>query len=103
MLRTRLKPKYNPIPTAREKAYHLWLMSEFACSCGCGGPSTVVHHPLTRHPEQRWRRDHEFVVPMFGACHMALHLRGNEKAAPFTGFAELAAWHRADAIDRWKL
>lgn len=74
----RIKPKYNPIPTAREKAYHIWLMEEYQCACGCGKRATVVHHPLTRHPEQRWRRDHEFVVPMDAHCHMALHRAGNE-------------------------
>lgn len=74
----RIKEKYNSEPTAREKAYHLWLMDNFPCGCGCEGPSTVVHHPLQRHPNQRWRRDHEYVVPMNGYCHFALHKAGSE-------------------------
>ena len=76
---SRTKPKYNATPTAREKAYHLWLMDAYGCIC-CGRKATVVHHPLVRHPEQRWRRDHEFVVPMAAECHMALHDAGSEEA-----------------------
>ena len=76
---SRIKPKYNPEPTKREKAFHLWLMENFACVCGCGRGSTVVHHPLNRHPNQRWRRDHEYVVPMFFECHNELHGVGNER------------------------
>ncbi len=91
----RIKERYNPVPTAREKAYHLWMMTEFSCSCSCGLPSTVVHHPLTRHPEQRWRRDHEFVVPMAAEHHMDLHLNGNERDwRPDLDFPELASIYR---------
>lgn len=94
----RIKEKYNPTPTKRERAYHLWLMEGCPCSCGCGGPSTCVHHPLEEHPEQRWRRDHEYVVPMTDGCHRALHARGHERDAPFRGLADLAAGHRKNAI-----
>jgi hypothetical protein len=92
--RKRIKPKYNPITTAREKAFHLWLMDTFPCVCGCGKRSTVVHHPLQRHHNQRWRRDHEFVVPMDGYCHMDLHQKnGSDK------YAEAAAQYRQQGID----
>ena len=77
----RIKLKYNATPTAREKTYHLWLIDTHPCACGCGAVSGVVHHPLTRHPEQRWRRDHEFVVPMHGLCHMRLHQEGSERGS----------------------
>lgn len=99
----RMKPKYNPTPTARERAYHLWLMAEFECSCGCGRQSTVVHHPLTRHPEQRWRRDHEFVVPMADECHTALHRLGHERDVPFAHLVGLAWWCRGQGIEAYKL
>lgn len=100
----RIKAKYNAEPTAREKSYHLWLMDCFPCICGCGAPATCVHHPLTRHPAQRWRRDHEYVVPMNGMCHMNLHAIGDEaKWAPDLPLADLAHWHRHNAIELEKL
>jgi hypothetical protein len=99
----RIKEKYNATPTKREREYHLWLMSEYPCSCGCGGASTVVHHPLTRHPDQRWRRDPEFVVPMTDHCHRALHAMGRESLFSEMDFAALARWFRNTAIDAYKL
>lgn len=99
----RLKPKYNATPTPRERRYHRWLINAFPCVC-CGAVSGVVHHPLTRHPEQRWRRDHEFVVPMDGFCHMALHQCGNEQLwKPDLRLDELAWQFRADGYDRGHL
>ena len=96
----RIKPKYNARPSEREQTYHLWLMDAFACSCGFGRKSSVVHHPLTRHPDQRWRRGHEYVVPMDGNCHMALHRCGNEQAfRPDIRFDELAWQYRARGYD----
>lgn len=99
----RVKEKYNATPTKREKEYHEWLMETFTCACGCGASSTVVHHPLTRHPEQRWRRDHEYVVPMNGFCHMDLHRIGHERDERHRNFADLARWHRQNAIEEYKL
>ena len=102
--RERVKERYNPTPTAREKAYHLWLMEVFPCICGCGGASTVVHHPLTRHPAQRWRRDHEYVVPMAAECHMYLHATGDERLwRPDLPLGWLAHRLRNDAIELCKL
>lgn len=98
----RIKARYNPIPTKREREYHLWLMAEFECGCGCGGLPTVVHHPLTRHPDQRWRRDHEFVVPMTDACHRELHRNGSERGR-FAGLADHAAWLREQGQEAGKL
>lgn len=86
----RIREKYNPEPTAREKAYHLWLMDTYPCVCGCGKQSTIVHHPLQEHPDQRWRRDHEYVVPMNGYCHFDLHDKHGSD-----GYAEDAAGFRA--------
>ena len=93
----RMKPRYNAEPTAREKAYHLWLMATRECICGCGGAATVVHHPLTRHPLQRWRRDHEYVVPMTAKCHRDLHDCGDEaKWRPDLDLAHHAFWLRVE-------
>jgi len=86
---SRIKPKYNATPTAREKAYHLWLMEEHPCVCGCGRPATIVHHPLQEHPEQGTRRNHEYVVPMWWECHDRLHKRDGSDE-----FAEDAAYYR---------
>lgn len=74
----RMKAKYNPVPNARERAYHEWLLERELCFC-CWQMAEVVHHPLQRHPDQRWRRDHEFVVPMAADCHMRLHAAGDER------------------------
>jgi hypothetical protein len=100
----RIKERYNPVPTVREKAYHIWLIETFGCICGCDGASEVVHHPLTRHPEQRWRRDHEFVVPMTAQHHIDLHLNGNERDwRPNLPLDQLANWFRSLAIEERKL
>lgn len=95
----RMKPKYNPVPTPREKAYHKWLMENHTCIC-CGRPSEVVHHPLERHPKQRWRRDHEYVVPMRAECHMELHAAGSEGAYdPTADYPQEAARYRL--LGKW--
>ena len=75
----RIKPRYNPVPTAREKAFHLWLLDNYPCACGCEGRAEVVHHILSKHRLKRWRRDHEMVVPMTSQHHVNLHL-GNSRA-----------------------
>ena len=99
----RTKERYNPIPTAREKAYHLWLMVMFPCAACCG-TATCVHHPLKRHPDQRWRRDHEYVVALCDGCHRAIHAAGSEaKAFPGIDFAYEAALCRGGAITLGKL
>ena len=98
-----IKQRYNPEPTARERRYHEWLMAEYPCACGCGEASTVVHHPLTRHPEQRWRRDHEFVVPMADACHRALHAMGRESLFSDVPFADRAWFYRGKGYEEGKL
>lgn len=92
----RIKPKYSPEPTAREKAYHQWQMDNYPCACGCGKPSTVAHHVMARHPDKRWaRRDHEMTVPMDGFCHMALHQAGSEeKFQPGIDYGWMAAMLR---------
>lgn len=99
----RIKAKYNATPTDRERSYHLWLMAEFPCVCGCGETATVVHHPLTRHPEQRWRRDHEYVVPMTDHCHRALHAMGRESLFTDRDLAGLAAQFRNAGYTEGKL
>ena len=101
---TRMKPKYKAKPSAIQKAYHQWLMDTFGCFCGCERRSTVVHHPLTRHPQQQWRRDHEFVVPMYWACHVALHQCGSEqKYRPDLDFADGAYHFRQQGLGAGQL
>lgn len=87
----RIKERYRPVPSAREKGYHRWLMDNNPCSCGCGGVSGVVHHVLARHPLKRWRRDHEMVVPMTGDCHVRLHMTDPREQHEFAGMADRAA------------
>ena len=68
----RIKEKYNPKPNAKEKRHHLAVM-EMPCM-GCDAePAGVAHHPLMESPLQRWRRDHEFVVPVCHRCHSVIH------------------------------
>lgn len=90
-----IREQYNRTPNARERAYHLWLIENFVCFCGCGRPADCVHHILSRHPLKRFRRDHEMVVPMADQCHRALHATGSETAfAGFLDFGEGAAEYR---------
>jgi len=73
----RIKPKYNPVPNAKERRHHERLISMPCIACkGSGG---VAHHVLTAHFEKRWRRDHEWVLPMCDSCHRALHSHGDEQ------------------------
>lgn len=70
--------KGNRNPASDEKQHHLAVM-ELDCM-GCGAYPTVAHHPLMQSPLQRWRRDHEFVVPVCGHCHTQIHdVFGNEE------------------------
>jgi hypothetical protein len=74
----RIRPRYNPTPTAAEKAHHLRLM-DMPCIC-CGREGGVFHHLLSRNPFGRWRRDHELGLPMSDYCHRSLHADGDEWA-----------------------
>ena len=91
------RPKYNPRPSVQERRFHEWLMDAFPCACGCGRVATEVHHPLQRHPSQRWRRDHEFVVPLWWECHREDHRHGSDT------FAEKAWQFRSYGIDAGQL
>lgn len=75
----RIKRRYRPIPTARERAFHEWAYTDRQCVC-CDAPATVFHHLLQDTPSKRWRRDHEIGVAMNGMCHMLLHRKGRESA-----------------------
>ncbi len=84
----RIKPKRNIKPTAKEKRYHLQVM-DLPCM-GCGSePAGVAHHPLMESPLQRWRRDHEFVVPVCHDCHAQIH----------DNFGDEVEWSRAMMCD----
>ncbi len=96
----RIKEKYNPTPNAAEKAYHRWLIDNVPC-IKTGRTAEVVHHPLQRHPHQRWRRDHEYVVPMTDAAHRELHtVYGSEVTFdPGNNYPVIAAQLRHEAIE----
>ena len=95
----RVKERYRPKPTERERGYHLWLMAENSCACGCGNPSTIVHHVLSYHQLKRWRRDHEIVVPMDSHCHFDLHGGDARKAEAKHGMPEMAAAFRQSGYE----
>jgi len=86
-----------PKLTARMRAYHIALIADSLCVCGCGRQATLVHHPLQEHPDQGTRRNHEYVVAMHWTCHNAVHAHGSDQ------YAEAAADHRARAISEGKL
>ena len=74
----RMKPKYNPTPNARELRHHMRLINLPCIACkGAGG---VFHHLLSDATGKRWRRDHEYGLPMCDHCHRALHAHGDERA-----------------------
>lgn len=74
---SRMKAKYNPTPTAKEKRHHIRLINLPCIACkGAGG---VFHHLLSEATGKRWRRDHEFGLPMCDHCHRALHAHGDER------------------------
>lgn len=74
----RMKPKYNPTPNARELRHHIRLINLPCIACkGVGG---VFHHLLSSATGKRWRRDHEYGLPMCHDCHCALHAHGDERA-----------------------
>ena len=96
----RIKDKYNPEPTTRERGFHVWLMTNYACFCGCNQIAECVHHVLGSHPEKRWRRDHEFVVPATNDCHARIHAAGKEaKAFPTRDIPAMAAAYRQDGYE----
>jgi hypothetical protein len=73
----RIKEKYNPKPNAREMRHHIRLCN-LPC-IACGGAGGVFHHLLSEATGKRWRRDHEFGLPMCDHCHRALHAHGDER------------------------
>lgn len=73
----RIKEKYNPKPNARELRHHIRLCN-LPC-IACGGAGGVFHHLLSEATGKRWRRDHEYGLPMCDHCHRALHTHGDER------------------------
>jgi len=91
----RIKPKYSPTPSASERAFHI-TMCGFHC-IACERAGGLFHHLMSDAPGKRWRRDHEFGLPLCNDCHTALHMHGNEKAwCAGYGFdpAERAGYYR---------
>ncbi len=74
----RIKEKYNPKPNARELRHHIRLCN-LPC-IACGGAGGVFHHLLSEATGKRWKRDHEYGLPMCNDCHCALHGHGDERA-----------------------
>lgn len=74
----RIKSKYNPKPSAKELAHHMRLI-DMPCIC-CGRVGGVFHHLLSRAGGMRWRRDHEYGLPLADICHRSLHADGDEWA-----------------------
>lgn len=75
----RMKPRYNPVMNAAEKRHKAWIKS-LAC-IGCGGGPSDAHHTLLSIPGKRWRRDHEYLIPVCWCCHQGpngIHGIGNE-------------------------
>lgn len=73
----RIKEKYNPKPNARELRHHIRLCN-LPC-LACGGAGGVFHHLLSFATGKRWRRDHEFGLPLCDCCHRSLHAHGDEQ------------------------
>lgn len=74
---SRIKPRYNPVPSAKEKRHHIRLINLPCIACkGAGG---VFHHLLSHATGKRWRRDHEYGLPLCDHCHRALHTHGDER------------------------
>ena len=97
----------NAKPTAKQKAYHIWLMDNHDCMA-CGAYANHVHHPLMESPLQNGRRDHEFVVPICHYCHTDIHDKyGNEIEWTEAKGCELpvrvAEFHRLEAIAEGRL
>lgn len=73
------RERYRPRPNSKERRYHAMIMEKPCMGCGIE-PAGVAHHPLMKSPLQRYRRDHEFVVPVCHNCHTEIHDHiGNEE------------------------
>ena len=95
----RIKEKYNPKPNARELRHHVRLCN-LPC-IACGGAGGVFHHLLSEATGKRWRRDHEYGLPMCDHCHRALHAHGDERTwCQVQGFDPSieAGLHRLESI-----
>ena len=80
VIQNRMKTKYNPVMNAAEKRHKAWIKSLACIGCGVVGRSDA-HHTLLSIPGKRWRRDHEFLIPVCWACHQGpqgIHGIGNE-------------------------
>lgn len=85
----RIKPKYNPQPNAVEARHEARLYQKPCIGCGKFGVS--LHHTMMEFPAKRWRRDHQFQIPVCEDCHQGpdgIHGIGSE--------AEWAARKRLD-------
>lgn len=64
----RIKERYSPKMTAREKRHKEFVKSQ---GCwGCGNRQADAHHWMGDAPGKRWRRDHQWQI---GVCHYGCH------------------------------
>lgn len=64
----RIKEKYNPVMSAREKRHKAFVKTQ-PCY-GCGANQVDAHHSLLNIEGKRWRRDHRWLLPV---CHHQCH------------------------------
>lgn len=67
----RIRPKYNPVMTAAEKA-HADKVRASPCF-GCGVQGVSAHHTLLKFPDKRWRRDHYWLLGVCDREHRLIH------------------------------
>lgn len=101
----RIRERYNPVMTAAEKEHAMRVM-ERACF-GCGYHQTIAHHTLLSFPEKRWRRDHDWLLPVCYACHTNIHDNFGDETVwlqsigrtPEEAIAYMAELHEVRAMD----
>lgn len=67
----RMRPKYNPVMNAAEKRHADKVRASECFSCGVRGVHS--HHTLLKFPEKRWRRDHDWLLPVCEREHALIH------------------------------
>lgn len=78
VLHGRIKPRYNPKMNDAELRHKAKVLRQ-PCY-GCGMQSQNAHHTLLKFPEKRWRRDHDWLLPVCFTCHSLIHdYYGNEE------------------------
>lgn len=66
----RIKPKYSPVMSAREKKHKAFVKDQ-PCF-GCGASRVDAHHSMLHIEGKRWRRDHQWLLPACTNCHTGM-------------------------------